>query len=152
MKRKGSAIIILTVLIFGAIGLYFGYYFFLEKNYIALYDGNIVRYLDIPPYCSRETPATHELKGECTIRIGTSNEQMNSFFGSMCHRKGFIFETDENNKKIKISIPGGYAVTGQYTENELILSWDPVLSAKQLTRYRKLFGEPQQDNNPKSAE
>jgi hypothetical protein len=118
--------ILIILLIVGALGLYFGYNWYNERYYVTLYDGDMVRYMDIPPFCERETPASGELTGKCVLNIGTSVDQASGFYKSMCNRYGYIYSTD--NDKIKIEVHRNYIINGEFKGGKLYLNWQPKLN------------------------
>ena len=50
-SSKGFMTFVLFFLIvFGLLGIYLGYGWYMQRYYVTLYDGNMTRYLDIPPF------------------------------------------------------------------------------------------------------
>ena len=125
-KRGFLGIVFIVLLIVGALGLYFGYKWYNERYYVTLYDGNMVRYIDIPPFCERETPASGELTGKCVLNIGTSVDQASGFYKGMCDRYGYIYSTDKD--KIKIEVHRNYVINGEFKDGKLHLKWQPKLN------------------------
>jgi len=124
--RKGFlGIIVLILFVGGIIGLYFGYNWFNQRYYIALYDGQMTRYLDIPPFAERKTHADLELIGECTLSIGTSEKQARDFLNSMSDRLGYM--CNDKDGKMIIEVRRNYIITGEFGGGLLKLNWTPVL-------------------------
>ncbi len=127
--RKGLAgILVLFVLILVAGGLYWFWGYSTQRNYISCYDGDITRYIDIPPYSKRLSPVEHELIGHAKLEIGVTQDQVNTFLGAMCTRKGFIFRS--NPDMLEIEISPTYIMKGTYDQNNLTLLWVPKLSER----------------------
>lgn len=129
--------VVFFLIVFGIVGLYLGYQWYNQRYYITLYDGNMTRYIDMPPFAERISSANRELIGECIISIGTSSEQASHFFKSMCDRYGYLFVLKENG--LTMEIRKNYAIEGDYTEGKLKLTWKPVLSEKMKKRAQSLF-------------
>jgi hypothetical protein len=143
-NRRGlGTILFLLVLAALLAGLLYGYGIFCEKYYVALYDAEMVRYIDVPPYARRLDPAVNDLKGQCLLEIGTSQDQVNTFFGAMAKRRGFIFRAKDAEGEIEFEVTPHYLVKGTYKGNQLALRWNPVLSEALRQKYEKVFpGEP----------
>ena len=137
--RSGSLVILWFVLIAGAAGIYFGYHFFSERFYISLYDGDMVRYLDIPPYSIRLSSADDELRGYCKLEIKTSQEQVASFLGGLCSKKGFHFKWLGTNEFVIIVRPN-YEIRGVFKDTTLEMTWTPVLNVSRQARHDRIFG------------
>ena len=131
-----AVLIILIVVILGLIGVYFGNQWFNQKYYIKLYDGENIRYIDIPPYAERETSADYELVGVCDLNVGTSKDQANDFLKSTCNRYGYLCNVGEND--IRIEIRRHYYIEGKYEGNYLKLRWTPSLPDKLKARAEAL--------------
>lgn len=132
--RKGGLVglILVTLVIVGLIGVYFGNQWFSQRNYIRLFDGDAIRYLDMPPYAVRLTSAELELIGVCDIDIGTSKEQASSFLKSTCNRYGYL--CTGNADELQIEIRRHYLISGSFDKNRLKLRWTPVLPEKLKAR------------------
>jgi hypothetical protein len=140
-KTKGFiAYILLLFLIAGAVGLYYGYFWYQEKYYINLFDGAKVRRLEVPPFAERKSPASLELKGECKLKVGTSFAQAKQFYKEVCRKKGFAFD-EMGSSEISIGIKRNYVIKGVHENNDLILKWNPVLTSGQQKKYKSLFNE-----------
>ncbi|MBU1108186.1 MAG: hypothetical protein KKB51_16055 [Candidatus Riflebacteria bacterium] len=127
--RSGQAgLILLFVVIAGLVGVYFGNQYFSQKNYIRLFDGEAIRYLDIPPYAQRLTSADQELIGVCDISIGTSPDQATNFLKTTCNSYGYLCTAGEES--VQIEIRRNYLLKGIYEGNKLKLRWTPVLPEK----------------------
>lgn len=124
--------VVFFLIVFGIAGLYLGYQWYNQRYYIALYDGNMTRYLDMPPFAERVTSSNLELTGECVISIGVSSDQASSFFKSMCDRYGYMFSSKENG--LIMEIRKNYAINGDYSEGKLKLTWKPLLNDKMKKR------------------
>ena len=136
-SRTGLAgLVLLIVVIIGLIGVYFGNQWFNQKYYIRLFDGDNIRYLDMPPYAERATAAEFELTGVCDINVGTSKDQVNNFLKSMCNRYGYLCTVNEDD--IRIEIRRHYSVEGKHEGNLLKLRWAPVLPDKLKARAEAL--------------
>ncbi len=139
-KRRGFlALIVVILTVAGSIGLYYGYKWHNQRNYIKLYDAGIIRYLDMPPFGERLTDADRELIGNCRIAVGTSRDQTSLFFKSISDRYGFIFTPTE--KGFTMEVRKNYRVVGEYSDEKLILDWDPVLNSKQKKEAQEKFAE-----------
>jgi len=138
--RKGFAKFIFFVLLIAAIiGIVYGYTAYTQLHTIALFDGEMTRFIDIPPYSKRISPTTMDLKGICTVDVGTTAEQADTFFGGMSSRRGFIFRSKENGRKIEFELRPDYIVKGEYKDTKLIFNWVPVLSESLLKKYQEAF-------------
>ncbi|EKD84331.1 MAG: hypothetical protein ACD_39C00101G0003 [uncultured bacterium] len=128
-KRAGLAGLVLLVFVTVClVGIYFGNQWFNQKYYIRLFDGDVVRYLDMPPYAERLSSADLEMIGVCDLNIGTSKDQISNFFKSMCNRYGYLCTTSEDG--IQMEIRRNYSIKGEYETNRLKLRWTPVLPEK----------------------
>jgi hypothetical protein len=128
-RREGLAgLVLLIVVIIGLIGVYYGNQWFNQKYYIRIFDDNVVRYLDMPPYAERITSADYELIGICDISIGTSQDQINNFLKIMCNRYGYLCTTNEDT--VQIDIRRNYSIKGTYDTSKLSLRWTPILPEK----------------------
>ncbi|PKL40320.1 MAG: hypothetical protein CVV41_19860 [Candidatus Riflebacteria bacterium HGW-Riflebacteria-1] len=128
-RRAGLAGLVLVIfIIIGLVGIYFGNQWFSQKYYIRLFDGDVIRYLDIPPYAERLTSADQELLGVCDINVATSKDQVNNFFNSTCNRYGYLCKTVDGG--IVIELRRNYTIKGEYNSNTLQLRWTPVLPEK----------------------
>lgn len=124
--RKGFVgLVILFLLVGGLVGIYFGYEWYNQRNFIKLHDGSMIRLLDIPPFAERVTSADKELIGECVLSIGASEEQASQFFNSMSNRMGYLFAASEQG--FTIEVRRNYIVKGEFANNKLNLTWEPVL-------------------------
>lgn len=142
-NRGFGTVLFLLLLVAAVIGIIYGYFVYTESKYIALHDGEMTRYLDVPPYSKRTGPPTLDLKGTCLIEIGITPDQANTFFGSMSSRRGFVFRSKEKESEIEFEIRPNYLVKGKYHEAKLSLSWTPILSEKLLEKFQKVFpGDP----------
>lgn len=133
----GGVIIFIIVLL--SLLIYFGYINYNEQHYINVYDDitqDVI--LEVPPYTERITEANKELIGECDLKVGTSYEQVASFYGGYCKRCGFEFEGKKNS--FIITIREDYSITGNLNGNVLELRWVPVLHSNQIAKTEKLFG------------
>ncbi len=146
-NRGFVGIVILILLVLGLIGIYFGYSWYQEKNFISLYDGDMTRKLDIPPFAERKFSAINDLKGEVTLKVSTSPDQIGMFFKSSCDNYGYTYEGD--SEKIQISIRAGYVISGEFKDNLLVLKWNPVLDSKNKKRYEKAFKKPYKEEKKK---
>ncbi len=126
-RAKGGflGLVILFLFVGGLIGLYFGYQWYNHRYYIKLYDGSMTRYLDVPPFAERLSTADQELIGECTLAIGTSDEQASQFYNSMSNRLGYLFGAKD--KGWTIEVRRNYIVSGEFNSGKLNLKWEPVL-------------------------
>jgi hypothetical protein len=119
---------VFILLIFGLIGLYYGYEWYSQRYYIRLYDGGMVRYIDIPPFAERKGPAENDLIGECVLSINTSDEQYCQFFKSMSNRYGYLCNISEY--ALTIEVRKNYIISGEFAKGQLKLTWTPVLGDK----------------------
>lgn len=136
-NRGFLAIVIVFLLILGGVGLYFGYKWHTQRNFINLYDGSMTRQLDMPPFAERVTDAERELIGECVISIGTSHEQTSDFYKSICDRYGYLFTSTD--KGLTIEVRKNYSIAGEYKGDKLSLSWTPVLPEKLKKQAQEKF-------------
>jgi len=138
-ERKGgvTGLVIFIVVVLGLVGVYFGNRWFNEKYYIRLFDGENIRYLDVPPYGERITDAELELIGVCDLNIGTSKEQSNDFLENACNRYGFLWVAEEDS--IRIELRRNYLIKGDYQGNQLKLRWTPILPEKLKARAETLI-------------
>ncbi len=137
--RRGQGLFLLLLIIVGGIGLWFGYHRYQERYYINLFDGEMVRYIDVPPFGIRLTPADDELRGHAELRLEAAPEQACNFFGAIAARRGFIFR--RNDDKIEIEVRPSYIVRGIIREDRLTLNWKPILDGARLRRKAKLEAE-----------
>ncbi|MFZ2960318.1 MAG: hypothetical protein WA705_25835 [Candidatus Ozemobacteraceae bacterium] len=130
--RRPSAgqggIILLVILIAGLVGLYFGSRWYYDRYYVSLYDGEMTRYFEIPPFAQRKTPVSDELKGTTVLELGIAQEQANTFIAGMANRKGFVFRL--NKEGFEIEITPQYKLFGRYKDATVSLSWKPRLPAR----------------------
>lgn len=136
-KRGFLTFVVFFLIVFGIVGLFMGYKWYNQRYYIALHDGSMVRYLDVPPFTEKLSSANDELRGECILSVGTSTDQVNHFFKSMCQRYGYIFSSKDG--VIKVEIRKNYAISGTFSDGKLKLEWKPVLSAKLKKKADDLF-------------
>lgn len=136
-KRGILTFVVFFLIVFGLVGLFMGYKWYNQHYYVALYDGNMVRYIDIPPFSERISSASDELRGECILSVGTSSEQINHFFKSMCDRYGYLFYSKDEG--IVIEIRKNYIIKGTFGDNKLKLVWTPQLSDKLKKKADGLF-------------
>lgn len=129
--------VIFFLIVFGIVGLYLGYKWYNQRYYISLYDGNMVRYLDIPPFSERISSSSDELRGECVLSIGTSSDQISHFFKSMCDRYGYIYTGTENG--LTMEVRKNYVIEGTFSEGKIKLEWEPVLNDKLKKKSESLF-------------
>jgi len=130
VRRGGARLgqgwgLLVFVLGIGVLGIYFGYGVYLEKYYVTLYDGPMTRYLEIPPFAQRLSPAGEEMQGRCELKLGVGADHCNTFLDLMCKKKGFLFQGSPNG--FVITIGKSYKLQGAYKDLHLILTWDPVL-------------------------
>ncbi|GAB4269472.1 MAG: hypothetical protein Kow0029_05480 [Candidatus Rifleibacteriota bacterium] len=137
VKRGFLTFVVFFLVVFGIVGLYMGYKWYNQRYYIVLYDGNMTRYLDVPPFSERISPASDELRGECVLSIGTSAEQVIHFLKSMSDRYGFLFSGEGDS--ISIEIRKNYVVKGKFEDGKLKLEWTPVLNEKLKKKADSLF-------------
>ncbi|MBF0546101.1 MAG: hypothetical protein HQM08_16775 [Candidatus Riflebacteria bacterium] len=133
MRKQGSVIILFFIFIFGIVGIYLGYNWYEEKYFINLYDGNMVRYLEIPPFAVRVSPKEDEVLGKCILDIKVSSEQAMTFLASKCESKGFAFKPKKEG--FEILIKQNYVIKGNFSGNQLSLSWIPGLPENLKVRY-----------------
>lgn len=137
ISRKGFlGFLVLILMVCGLIGIYFGYGWYNQRYFIALYDGGMTRYLDVPPFSERKTSSELELIGQCTLSIGTSDDQAVQFFKSMSNRLGYLCVVKDN--KMTIEVRRNYTVNGEFGGGVLKLSWTPVLPEKLKRQAAKL--------------
>lgn len=140
VNRSGLAgFVLLFVVILGLIGVYYGNQYFNQKYYIRLFDGEAIRYLDMPPYAERLTSADHEMIGVCDVNIGTSPDQVTNFLKSTCNRYGYLCTAGEGT--VQIEVRRNYVLKGTYEANKLKLRWTPVLPEK-LKAAAEALGKP----------
>ncbi|MBF0499480.1 MAG: hypothetical protein HQM09_05080 [Candidatus Riflebacteria bacterium] len=120
-----GAIFLLIALIIGFVGLFYGSRWYNEKHFITLYDNEMVRYIEIPPFAQRKTPVIDELVGKCTLELATTQEQANTFLAGMANRKGFTFRLTKTGFEIDVTLK--YKVTGRYNDTQIFLTWKPRL-------------------------
>jgi hypothetical protein len=140
-KRGFLTFVIFFLIVFGLVGLYLGYNWYNTRYYIALFDDNMTRYLDVPPFCERISPASDELRGECILNVETSESQVKNFYKSMCARYGYVFKEMENG--LQMDIRKDYVIKGAFKDNKLTLSWQPSLNEKQKKKAASLFKQEQ---------
>ena len=132
--RKGQmgfvTLFFIALVALAAIYWFYGYYN--KRYYISCYDGEMTRYLEVPPYTTRKTLVDEELIGRCAMEVGVSQDQVNTFLSSMCQRKGFQFRTKTDGLEIEISPQ--YIVRGTYSQTTLSLLWKPKLTEKLLKK------------------
>lgn len=140
-NKKGSiagTLILLVVIILAAV-IYFGYEKYKERLYITLYDNTTFdRKIDIPPFVERLTEKNQELIGECDLKIGTSFDQICTFYNEYCKEHGYVFEF--THESLKISLTRKYEIEGTIQGNVLRLRWYPNLNGKNSGLARKHFG------------
>ncbi|HOY67734.1 MAG TPA: hypothetical protein PLP29_12665 [Candidatus Ozemobacteraceae bacterium] len=137
--RRGQGLGLLILLLVGGIAIWFGYGVYVERYYIALFDGDMVRYLDVPPYGKRLTPERDELRGHVEMTLETVPDQVCNFFGLLSTKRGYILRRKE--AAIEIEIRPGYVVKGLFKDNRLTLDWNPVLNESRKARKAKLESE-----------
>lgn len=125
--RGFSNFLFLLFLITAVVLLYLGNIAYVEHYYIAFYDGEMVRYIDVPPFAKRITPASEELSGRFSSDIEVVAEQTNAFLKSICDRRGFTFRKGEKDNQFDIEIRPGYFVKGKYSGSKMHLVWNPIL-------------------------
>ena len=137
--RKGQVgIFFLFLIILGVIGLYFGHQQYMEKYFISFYDGNITRYLEIPPYTQRVSPGYYELFGRCSFRFATAIDQFTMAFESSCRKRGFFLRAMKEKNCSELEITPTYKIQCRFSENMLEMSWNPILSEKLQKKIAKL--------------
>lgn len=137
-KRRGFlTFVIFFLVVFGVVGLYLGYKWYNQRYYIGLYDGEMVRYIDVPPFAERISPSSDELRGECVLSVGTSVDQVNHFLRSMADRYGYIFAGDSSS--LTLEVRKNYVIKGVYDSGKLKLEWQPVLNDKLKKKADALF-------------
>lgn len=129
IKRGSVWGLLLVLFVVGGLGIYWGYNKYMQTFYIGFYDGNKVRYLDVPPFSDRITGAKLEILGECDIRFATIDEQVLQFFQATATRYGYFFSRADgnNNSSFEISIRSDYVIKGIFENNTLKLRWNPIL-------------------------
>lgn len=145
--RGFMTFVLFFLIVFGLLGVYLGYGWYMQRYYITLYDGNMTRYLDIPPFSERITSANDELRGECVLSIGASSNQAIEFLGAVSSKYGFIFI--KNEKGAEIEIHKNYVVKCTIDKNMLKMNWKPKLSEKLKKKYKSLF--PNEKSKKKKA-
>lgn len=135
-SRRGQGLFLFLLLVVGAAGIWYGYQRYEERYYINLFDDEMVRYIDVPPFGVRLSPAVDELRGYVDMKLEAAPEQACNFFGAISARRGFTFR--RNDDKIEIEVRPGYVVKGTIQEERLILRWNPVLDASQKRKKAKL--------------
>ncbi|OQA08672.1 MAG: hypothetical protein BWY66_00894 [bacterium ADurb.Bin374] len=135
-SRRGQGLFLLLLILVGGIAIWFGYERYQERYYINLFDGEMVRYIDVPPFGVRLTPADDELRGYAELRLEAAPEQACNFFGAIAARRGFIFR--RNDDTIEIEVRPSYLVKGTIKEDRLTLNWKPILDGARLRRKAKL--------------
>lgn len=148
-ERRGFfGAILIALMVAGLAGIYFGYHWYQERFYLRFYDGEMVRYMDLPPYSDRLSPARDELRGYCQIRIGTTHEQANQFLHNVCDRYGYVFSASQEAGRggFLIQVRRDYPIEGRYSaDNLLTLTWQPVLTGSNKAKAEKLSGAHQTD-------
>lgn len=132
----GQGLFLLVLFLVGGTAIWYGYQRYEERYYINLFDGAMVRYIDIPPFGVRQTPASDELRGYAEMVLEAAPEQACNFFGVISQRRGFTFR--RNEEKIEIEVRPGYIVKGIIQEDRLSLRWNPVLDESRKKRKAKL--------------
>jgi hypothetical protein len=120
----------------GLIALYFGYFHYLERYFIQFHDGDTIRYLEIPSYAVRKSPARDEFFGQCVLGIALSPEQAAMNLASDCKKRGFSFRPLPNGFEIELGPK--YIVTGWYRESKIELVWKPILTEKKQKKVAKM--------------
>ena len=138
-NRGFLAVVFILLLIVGGIGIYYGYQWHSQRNYIVLYDGSMTRNIDTPPFAERLSSSDRELIGECVLAIGTSLEQTSDFYKSMSDRYGYLFNVTEGG--LTMEVRKNYKVTGTFAEGKLTLTWTPVLNEKLKKKAQSLFAD-----------
>ena len=129
LPRRGQVgLFFLVLLVAFLAGIWWFWGYSTTRYYVSCYDGEMTRYIDVPPYSKRIAPVEQELVGHAKLEIGVSPEQVNTFLSSMCARKGFIFRTSTDGFDIEISPT--YIMKGKYDQTQLSLFWVPRLSEK----------------------
>jgi len=134
--RRGQGLGLWILLIVGAAAIWFGHQVYEERYYVGLFDGEMVRYIDVPPFGRRLTPATDELRGYAELVMETVPDQVCNFFGALSSKRGFIFRRKEAN--IEIEVRPGYIIKGIFKDNKLTLTWNPILNEARQLRKAKL--------------
>lgn len=144
INKKGGAagtIVFIIVLILSIV-IYIGYKNNLKNHYINLYDNQVKDLtIEIPPFTERLTDPDKELIGECDLKVGTSFEQVCSFYQSYASKCGFYFEALDNSKSFNMTVRKGYTIKGTPNNNIMELRWIPVLNYNQVDKAKKLFGD-----------
>ena len=138
-NRGFLGFVIFFLIIFGLVGIYFGYQWYNQRNYINLYDGDMTRRIDTPPFAERLTSSDRELLGECVLSIGTSLDQTSDFYKGMSDRYGYMFALTETG--LSMEIRKNYSVVGTFAGGKLTLNWNPILNAKMKKKAESLFAD-----------
>ena len=137
MRKKGSlGCFVAFILVAGLIGVFFGYGFYIERYFITLYDVPMTRYLEVPSFATRISPAADELHGVCTFSVALLPEQAEMVLSGSCKKRGFQFKPRE--KGFEIEVRPGYRILGRYQDQYLTLIWEPNLDEKNLRRAEKI--------------
>lgn len=144
INRKGGAagtIIFIIILILSLV-IYFGYRNNIKNHYINIYDNQVKDLLiEVPPYTEKISDPDKELIGECDLKVGTTFEQVCSFYQSYASKCGFYYETLNDSKSFNMTIRKGYTIKGTPNNNIMELRWIPVLNYNQADKAKKLFGD-----------
>ncbi len=138
-NRGFLGFVVFFLIIFGLVGIYFGYQWYNQRNYIVLYDGEMTRRIDTPPFADRQTSSDRELIGECVLSIGTSLDQTRDFYKTMSDRYGYLFVLTESGMTMEIR--KNYVVVGKFNGGQLTLNWNPVLTEKLKKKAQTLFAD-----------
>lgn len=138
-QRLGSLVIFFIFFIILAIIIYIGYEYYIEKYYIKLYDNDMIKYLDIPPYSKRITPSYYELLGECKVKTFLTLDEIKYFYSSTLVKKGYSIKHSEQDYAFEIVVGKDYTVKCKYNgKDDLTFLWTPRLNSnlsKQLYKY-----------------
>ncbi|MEW6713289.1 MAG: hypothetical protein AB1403_25940 [Candidatus Riflebacteria bacterium] len=148
-RRGFLTFVIFFLVVFGIVGLYMGYKWYNQRYYITLYDGNMVRYLDVPPFTERISSGSDELRGVCVLSVGTSLDQVSHFFKSLSDRYGYLYSGD--NQTLSIEVRKNYVINGSFADGKLRLEWKPVLNDKLQKKADSLFKKSSTNQKPETA-
>ncbi len=148
-RRGFLTFVIFFLVVFGIVGLYMGYKWYNQRYYITLYDGDMVRYLDLPPFTERISSGSDELRGVCVLSVGTSLDQVSHFFKSLADRYGYLYSGD--NQSLTIEVRKNYMINGTFADGKLRLEWQPVLSDKLQKKADALFKKAAVDTKAEPA-
>lgn len=148
-RRGFLTFVIFFLVVFGIVGLYMGYKWYNQRYYITLYDGNMVRYLDVPPFTERISSASDELRGVCVLSVGTSLDQVSHFFKSLSDRYGYLYSGD--SQTLSIEVRKNYVINGSFADGKLRLEWKPVLNDKLQKKADSLFKKSSTDSKTEKA-